>query len=461
MNRKQMDAFEKCIERMDAGLPVEDCLKEFPDLTPELRNILEIAKEMMSLMVDKVSDEQMTRSRTMLLSQAKLLTSSDKQSALESGIGKVFRPFRQITQGFSSLSQLAGRLVLVLGITGLLILLSGRILITSAKSIPGDSLYPVKRAVEDIRVYLAPRAVEQTVENNYGLQRVEEVKKLIELKRIEQISFEGIIESMSDTEWKVGGVPIIVNPKTTIVGGFTGAQSIEPGVLVEVEGITTENGWVTANEIHLREYQYTGVVEVINVKFWQISTVKLLLTSLTQIDSGIHLGDDVTVLIRSEDSGLYALAILRNIHPTATPNMPKSLADTPTPSEDHTPVIDEEHQIIGNLENISGNYWVVSGQIIYVVGDTHLSDNIKIGDALAVIYKEEANGSFTAIDVEKIENDQTPEPEMQQAPGAGTEEDNHETAVVVTSTSEEKDESTQTPEHHETPQPTEDHLDSP
>ena len=463
MNKKQIDALEKCIEFMETGAPLGDCIKEYPDLTPEMQKILETAEEAMSLQEERVPIEAMNRSRIKLLSQAKLLGSSNKDDTPVSGFVQLTQTIKQAFLGLSSLRPLAGRLVLVIGITGLLIFFSRGLLITSAKSLPGDSLYPVKRAVEDISVYLVPSSeIRQEYEDNYYLQRVEEVKRLIGLKRIQKISFEGILESVSNTDWSVSGIPVSLEANTTIVGGLNGTQSVEPGSIVKVEGITNAQGWVSANEIHLREYQFNGLVESIDPNYWQISGVQLYITPGTQIDNDIRVGDIVTALIRSKDSGLYALAILHEVQRVVTPVMQQSQPVDPTASEDRTPVIEEEHHIVGVLEKTDSGYWVVSGQIVYIVGDTHISGDIKLGDYYSINYKIEPNGSFTAIEIEKIENNDHPgEHELQATPEFGGEAEHEGTSIVEPAENYKDEKSTTTPENHRTPEPTENHTETP
>jgi len=459
MNQRLIDAFESCIELMEANVPLEDCIKKYPDLESELREILKTAKDVMDLREEQVPIEAMNRNRAKLLSQAKFLVSNGEHKTLVSLVNWLVKPIRRILNGIPSISPFAGRLGLVVAITGLLILFSSGLVITSAKSLPGDSLYSIKRAVEDISVRLVPnREVGSEYEFNYSQQRVTEVKRLIELKRIQRISFEGILESISSSGWIVSGIPISITSDTSIVGGHEGSQSFLPGSEVEVEGITNVQGWVAATEIHLREYDFIGMVEKITANYWQISGIQFLITSRSQIDVGIREGDDVTVLVRSEDSGLYALAILHTVHPFATPDILQPNLTTPMPSEVPAPTVEENHQNSGILEKISGNYWVVDGQIIYIVGDTHISDGINIGDSISVNYKVEANGSYTAVEIEKIENDEHPdEYQPQETPEYEVEGNNHEASTMTIKVDSETKESTSTPEYEETPVLTEDH----
>lgn len=459
MNQRLIDALERCMELLETGLLLEDCIKKYPDLEPELREILDTAEDVMNLRQDRVTMEAMNRNRIKVLSYANFLVNDSKRKTVISGENWLVRPIKRIVNGISSLSPFAGRLGLVVMITVLLILFSSGLVITSAKSIPGDSLYPVKRAVEDISVRLVPiKEVRSEYEFNYSQQRVVEVKRLIELKRVQRISFEGILESMSSTSWIVGGIPINIDATTTVVGGHDGVQSFLPGMEMEVEGITNTQGWVMAIEIHLREYEYIGMVDKITANYWQVSGIQFLITAGSQIDVGIREGDDVTVLVRSQDNGLYALAIMHDVHPNATPTIPQLNLTTPMPSEVPELTTEEDLQLSGILDKISGNYWVIGGQIFYIVGDTHISDGINIGDTLSVNYRVEANGSYTGVEIEKIENDEHPdEYQPQETPESGEEGDNHEANIVTIKVDGETEESTSTPELQGSPEATDAH----
>ncbi len=312
MNQREIDALEKCIERVNAGMPVEECLNQTTDLTPEMIEILKHTSGLIRLGENQVSAEQMKRSLTRLLSQAEKLSAEESASTPERQPVSLGMRIGELIRGGVLLRPVISRMALVLGITALLLLLSGGLVITSAKSLPGDSLYPVKLAVEDITVYLVPsREIRLEYEVNYSQQRVDEVNQLIALHRTQQISFEGMLDEKSLTDWTVSGVPVTIKADTTFVGGLIGTEPFVSGSVVEVEGVTNTQGGVTANEIHLRQYLFNGTVEKIDKNSWQISGIKLSVTPHTQIGKGIAVGDKVSVLIRSEDDGLYALSIQR------------------------------------------------------------------------------------------------------------------------------------------------------
>jgi len=322
--------------------------------------------------------------------------------------------------------------------------------------LPGDSLYPLKRVVEDISVYLVRnREIRQEYENTYSKQRVDEINRLIMLNRKQQISFEGVLESQNDTNWMVSGISVILQANTTFIGGGEKVGLYDVASVVEVEGITNSEGGVTAIEIHLREYQFFGIVETIRSNFWQISGLQVVISSQTQIEEGIRVGDNVTVLMRSEDDGLYALAILREEHRVINPIIQQSPGTNQAVSGDITAEVEELHQIVGTLEKTSDSYWVVNGQYVYIVGNSNIPTDIIVGDSIRVNYRIEANGSDTALDIKRVDDEnQLLENELQGTPEIGHESKCQETSIVNSPNDDEKNEGTATPEDHEKSEPT-------
>jgi hypothetical protein len=156
MNQREIDALKKCIEQVKAGMPVEDCIIQSSDLSPEAIDILKTTKVLMSLGENQATNEQMKRSLVTVLSHAaRLRTEGNPATPEPISLSQGVR-IREFLRGGASFRPIISRMALVLGITAILILISGGLVITSAKSLPGDSLCPVKLAVEDITVYLVP-----------------------------------------------------------------------------------------------------------------------------------------------------------------------------------------------------------------------------------------------------------------------------------------------------------------
>ena len=464
MKRELFDALEESIKLMEAGIPLEDCLNKYPDIEPELRKLLKTTEVMKDLRVENIPVERMYQNRIKLLAHAESLRSEKKQGFRSSTFEWLLNPVNYFMHFLKQLRPVAGRLILALGLAGLFIFLSGGLLVTSAKSIPGDSLYPIKRAVEDIKVYLAPSGeVRHEYEDIYQRQRVDEVVKLMGLMREQRISFEGILTSMDDSQWSVNGILVKIQSDSTTISGVDNIDAIKPGMRIEIEGKTSSQGWVLADEIHLREYHYNGTVEIINQDEWQISGTPLIITSSTQIDPGIKVGDEVTVLIRSEDNGQFALGILRELHPKATPTAVKPIEIIPTEltpiaNEDPTIQYTEGLTLQGIVDQIDGNYWIINGDLLFIVNKTQFEDGINIGDKITVFYKIEQNGSFTVIEIKRSDDAGEPkENNVQETPGK-TGSDSEQGSSCETPTEEHKsEEDSEHPQHEETPEPTQVH----
>jgi hypothetical protein len=346
-------------------------------------------------------------------------------------------------------------LILALGIASIFIVFSGGLLITSAKSLPGDSLYPVKRVVEDIKVYLAPsREVQNEYEHVYSEKRVDEVFELMGLAREQKISFEGIVSSMDGPNWNVSDIPVIIQPDTMIIVGIDGANVIAPGMFVEVEGNTSMQGRVYANEIHLREYRINGIVEEISAEILKIWGIPIKILPYTQIDPGIKVGDEATVLIRSEDDRLEALAILLEMHPELSIQTDYYSENTATSLEYSQTDDGDEQSLIGTLEIVSPNYWVVSGQNFYIISETEISEEIRIGDVIHVRYIIEPNGSFTAVEMISDVEEKSGETDELDTPDQIDEEDDHGTSDDTESDGDGTEESDDHGESEEEAEPT-------
>jgi hypothetical protein len=454
MKKTQIDLFEKCIELLEAGVPIEECLKQYPQLTTDTKSMLDDAKNLLQLSDVQVADELMEQNRAGIMQKARLLRSQLVRR--NPGITKVKDFINQLFSALPALTPLTRRLVLIIGITGFLILFSSGLVIASAKSLPGDSLYPVKRAVEDISIHIVPNHVNRIeYEDNYSHQRVVEVQRLLELNRVQNVAFEGILEAMDGNSWIVSGIGVNLSSRAQIISGLTDAQSIEIGSVIEVEGKTTLQGSVLASEIHLREYKYIGTVEKMDANYWQISGNQVYLTKGSQIDPGIRQGDDVTLLIRSEDNGLYALAILHDIRPTPMPYQSAKIGtsiENTLKSEDNS-----VYQLTGMLESITAKYWVINGEIVFIANTGEVPENLQIGDILSVDYHIEANGSYTALSINVIANQEdTEEYRPQETSEPYSSEENHDHPEITT-TPHEDDEAEKTPEYHSTPEPTDEH----
>jgi len=286
MDERLFEALDDCITAINSGSGIEECLAKYPDLAVELRPLIETSNAARSLTTKHVPAAARNRSRTLLLAHAA------RRRKTRRPLLTYFRVPRLV------LSLAALLVVLVFSFNGLIV--------TSAKTLPGDTLYPIKRAAETVRLQLTNNIEKKNqIEADYYQKRTEEVFELLQLKRTEQISMEGKVQEISPELWVVSGINIHVTPETRIIG------EIHLGQMVEVEGSTDPNGWVAADELHLRYYEITDIITEMGLDEWTIGDIKLFIAPDAQISPALEIGDQARVLVYSSDNGrLYARAIL-------------------------------------------------------------------------------------------------------------------------------------------------------
>jgi hypothetical protein len=212
----------ECLDALESGEALEQILARYPQDAAALRPALETALALPRLQIEP-SLAAKSASRDAFLSHANAMRKA--------------RPVRQsgtLTQMLRGLATLA--LVLIIGGAALVSL--------SSPALPGDALYGVKRAVEELRLSLA--ADRATLAEQLEQTRRDEVATLIAAGRMQEVEFSGIIESMQGDVWQVSALTVLLNSSTQLEGdpqigrrahvrGLTGANRIDART-IRVEG---------------------------------------------------------------------------------------------------------------------------------------------------------------------------------------------------------------------------------
>lgn len=364
MSDRLNDALEVCLTASESGVELESCLTLYPGLADELRPALFAAQDARRLAVVDVPTDVMQRSRARLLAHAAKLR---RPRASRAG-------FRLPRWAFASLLVLA---FLLFSTSGLLV--------TSAQSLPGDALYPVKRTFEAWSLELAPGLqVKSALKASYEKRRLDETRSLLRMGRTERVSFEGVLSKRVPGEWTVDEIPVRVSPQTTIQG------DIQVGMGLEIEGEVRPDGWIEADHIRLRTFRLSGLVEGIGLEMWTIAGLEVRRTPLTLIDQGIRPGDPVLALVQVDDAGgLSALAVLRLTESPPTPT------DTPYP----TSTAEREIEFTGAVESITPTLWRIGGRAVTVDARTEIEGDIAVGDLVQVHATLAPNGELTAREI--------------------------------------------------------------
>lgn len=123
----------------------------------------------------------------------------------------------------------------------LVVLLGGMVTVLAQRSLPGQSLYGLKRAVENVRLSLTldPQDRAQLLET-YNQQRQTEARLLLQQNEVATVSFSGVAEAVSETELTLAGLTLQLTPQTQVKG------TLAAGARVEVEAVTQPPDRLTA-----------------------------------------------------------------------------------------------------------------------------------------------------------------------------------------------------------------------
>jgi hypothetical protein len=221
MNQKMLDAFENSLQRMDQGETLDSALAHYPDLAGQLRPLLVTARRASSLRNQRLPVAALSRGRARGLSLAVDL--------------------RQKKGSRLARSHFLRLALTAISVIAILVMSGNGLLIASAKSLPGDTLYPLKRTVETTQLSLVTDPAEkQALQLTFSQRRVEEAKSLIDDHRVETVQFNGVVTGRSDGEWVISGIPVQVSQQTEL------DQTVSVGDEVQVSGSTNSDGEVSA-----------------------------------------------------------------------------------------------------------------------------------------------------------------------------------------------------------------------
>jgi len=268
MKPNELDTvFEDCLQRLQKNESLEKILADYPAQANQLRPLLLACKDLKGLQTPAHIPAARNARRAQFLAAAAGKRPSPARLP-------VWRPLRTLV---TSLALLAVVAVSLLG-TGL----------ASAQSLPGDTLYPVKRVVENTRLAFTSTSLDRLkLEESFDQQRTREAALLVEDKRNEAVSFHGLLEQSADGSWQVGGLIIYPKDQGLSWDGLSGAQ-------VEVIGRTRPDG-VEVEELRLRLFHLGGEIEQTNSTEWLVSGVPVDISPATRISGEALVASPVTI----------------------------------------------------------------------------------------------------------------------------------------------------------------------
>lgn len=225
MNNKLYDALEICLQAMEHGDSLDSVLARFPDLTSDLRPILEAAQRAREIPAPLPSADATRRGRAALLQRAAEMREAQRPIRSRQPV----IPFFQ-------------RLAIALSIAAIALMSGTGLVQASTTSLPGENLYPVKRTWEDMRLlFVSSPEQREALEGEYEVERLDEVAELLREGRVVSITFTGLVTENTDGSMVVSGLPVALTAQTSYTG-----DPLTVGASVIVTGQTDSVGRVTA-----------------------------------------------------------------------------------------------------------------------------------------------------------------------------------------------------------------------
>ncbi|MBI4331830.1 MAG: hypothetical protein HY673_11170 [Chloroflexi bacterium] len=200
------------------------------------------------------------------------------------------------------------------------------------------------------------------------------VRKLEEVRRLgENSKSTGVIQSIGQESWTIGGQTFKVNANTRLDGGLA------TGVTARVEFVTLADGARLATEIETDEDRddFKGNVQTTGADAWVIGGQTFKISPATRIDPGLSAGSPVRVQFTIQPDGSLLATRIENER--------------------------AQDRLSGVVQSISTNSWVVGGRTFKVNTATRLDDGLMVGVKARVEFVTLADAASLATEIQTDE----------------------------------------------------------
>ncbi len=312
MGRSDLSSIlDDCIQELQAGVKLEDILARHSKYARELRPLLETAAWTKNARYDvHVSAQAQSLSR-------KAFTSAKPAGHPRSA----FRSFN-LRLAFSFTAIILGLIFGLLGTT-----------IASAQALPGDALYPVKLAWEEVQISLTSGAAQRLhLQDRFDQQRVTEVSKLLNLGRKSNVTFNGLLVDVNNS-WNVAGINLnIPDQQASRLADLL-------NTVVQVTG-ETDGEAVIVDEITPHLVIFDGQIQQLDSNTMQVSGVNVALDQNTDINGALSLNQQVEITAKEQNDGELVAVAINNKHAapsTAPKQIQPTSSDTPNSGKNSPP----------------------------------------------------------------------------------------------------------------------------
>ncbi|MBC7235157.1 MAG: hypothetical protein H5T69_04905 [Chloroflexi bacterium] len=411
------NVLDESMELLRQGASLEECLQRFPAHRQELEPLLRIYARMREDWAKlQPAEDRLRRVRARFMGEA--VKRREAQRA---------RPWW--ARWFVGLPRLApsgglvkGLLVDLLALLFLAILLYG-VNTAAAESLPGDLLYPVKRTSERVTLLMTfDEQKRQDREAQFEKRRVEEVKIVLELGRVVEVDFKGVVE-----EIRGQGQAIVVEGISVRLP--EGSQPPAIGSKVQIDGQTEpEQDQVTAKAVENVPEQpalkatapqerptFTPAIKPSPTEEPTETPTATPSATETRRPTRTRKPTSTLTVIPTETNTPTAAHT-----PTSTPTEILWPTDTPEPTATFTPIPpprDIKVIIEGMVEEMAGGHWRVNGQRIRLSSSVRVNEErarAQVGSWVVVRAVKKPSGELVAEEIEVLRG---PEPQPREFNG--------------------------------------------
>jgi len=343
MSSKLTKAYADCLQALENGDELEAVLANYQELADELRPLLQCALTLQSIgrLAPTPSALALRASRLQMLERYETTRPKLNWAA----------PFQRWSTA------------IIGAVTLIFFVLSGYgIVQASALSVPGDTLYPIKRTAEQIRLWLSfDIHDQQSLKHEFEMERLEEIHSLNSQGRVAPIEFSGLIERLTDTGWQVAGITVTLSAATRVEG----LPHIH--AIAEVQGMLQADGTVLAETIQIEEVEEKP--EPDNTAMPIVAPTQVTPVASSTLTASATPHPTSTPI----PTATHTTQAPSPIAPSATLSQP-TLAPSVTPTHFVT-----ELEFTGMVQSIMGEVWQIAGHALTVTADTELNGNPQVG----------------------------------------------------------------------------------
>jgi len=221
------DVLEICLQELENGVDLEAVLTHYPELSSELRPILNASIMARTRSAAMPSPDAVRRGRAKLL-----------QHAAQMREAKI-APRKRMIPIFQ-------RLAISFTLTALFLSTGTGLVNASSSALPGENLYPVKLTWENVRLFFTfNEEYRETLEHTFENERLHEINELLVEGRHETIQFAGVYMETNGLTYVSGIRVLLLN--TSILP----TVPLSNGAAVVVTGRTNAEGFVDVESIEL------------------------------------------------------------------------------------------------------------------------------------------------------------------------------------------------------------------